>query len=147
MRSITEYLTHTAGPLRMRRTLAVAAGGACLALFTPASAQAPDLGRLESLQSGEWTIRDRETRSSSRICLKSGTELIRLRHGSDGACKNYLVEDGPSRIAVQYSCRKSSYGLTTIRRESSTLVQVTSEGMSNGRPFSFSAEARRTGAC
>ncbi|MCP9221704.1 hypothetical protein MKP08_02945 [Erythrobacter sp. LQ02-29] len=138
--------TSTRSSVRLRSG-AIGVTIAALALVSPVRAAAPELGKLQPLQSGMWEVRDRETKATSRICLRSGTELIRLRHRSNGPCKSYLIEDGPSRVAVQYSCSKSGYGLTTIRRESSTLVQLTSEGMSNGQPFSFSVEARRTGGC
>ena len=48
---------------------------------------------------------------------------------------------------VQYTCRGKGYGRTQIRRESNRLVQIDSQGIADGLPFSFSAEARRVGDC
>jgi hypothetical protein len=58
-----------------------------------------------------------------------------------------VVEDGNEEVTVQYTCRGSNYGRTNIRRESNVLAQVDSQGIANGLPFQFSAEARRTGSC
>jgi hypothetical protein len=38
-------------------------------------------------------------------------------------------------------------GLTTIRRETDALIQIQSQGINNGAPFSFSVEGRHGGAC
>jgi hypothetical protein len=48
---------------------------------------------------------------------------------------------------VQYTCRGRGYGRTHIRRETSRLVQIDTQGIADGRPFAFAAEARRVGDC
>ncbi|GGD62772.1 hypothetical protein GCM10011411_23800 [Aurantiacibacter arachoides] len=58
-----------------------------------------------------------------------------------------MVRDGPREVTVQYTCRGNGYGRTTIRRESDTLVQIRSQGIEGGAPFSIDGEARRTGGC
>ena len=58
-----------------------------------------------------------------------------------------MVEDAAGEVTVQYSCPGDGYGRTNIRRESGSLVQIESQGIADGRPFQFTAEARRTGAC
>jgi len=63
------------------------------------------------------------------------------------SCDRLVVEDGPSEVTVQYTCRGQGYGRTSIRRETSRLVQIQSQGIRNGLPFEFSAEARRVGDC
>jgi len=50
-------------------------------------------------------------------------------------------------VTVQYTCRGLGYGRTAIRRESSRLVQVQSQGIAEGLPFEISGEARRIGDC
>lgn len=120
---------------------AVAAAG----LGAPAVAQA-SLAMLDTLDRGGWELRYRDGGAARNICVRSGREFIQLRHGENG-CNRFVVEDGKNEVTVQYTCRGNGYGRTNIRRESAALVQIDSQGIVDGRPFQFSAEARRTGAC
>lgn len=128
------------------RTALVAAALPVAAFVAPAQAQAPGLTMLNGLDRGAWQIRYRDDTPTRKICLRNGRELIQLQHGGS-SCKRYVVEDGTSEVTVQYTCPGNGYGRTSIRRENSELVQVNSQGMKGGLPFSFSAEARRVGAC
>lgn len=136
-------------PLRIAvgsRSLAVVAGLYATGLLTPAAAQAPSLAMLSALDDGQWELRFRDGRESRRVCVRSGLELIQLQHSSQG-CSRFVVEDGASQVTVQYTCKGNGYGRTNIRREGSDLVQIDSQGIAGGLPFSFSAEARRVGPC
>jgi hypothetical protein len=125
------------------------AGGAALAsavLALPSAAQAPTLAMLDRLDRGAWMIRFRGSGEQRTVCLRTGRELIQLRHAGP-TCSRYIVEDGAGQVTVQYSCTGNGYGRTSIRRESGTLAQIESQGIADGKPFQFTAEARRTGAC
>ena len=117
----------------------------CTALAVPAVGQA-SLAMLGSLEKGGWEVRYRDGSAPRNVCVRSGQELIQLRHSETG-CNRFVVEDGKSEVTVQYTCRGNGYGRTNIRRENTGLVQIDSQGIVDGRPFQFSAEARRTGAC
>lgn len=112
----------------------------------PAAAQSDSLGMLTGLTKGEWTIKYRDGSPETRMCVRSGEELIQLRHSESG-CSRFVVEDGSNRITVQYTCPGNGYGRTNIRKESGALVQIESQGIASGLPFQFAAEARRTGSC
>ncbi len=114
--------------------------------IAPAAAQGGTMAMLDRLERGEWLIRPREGGEQRKICLRSGQELIQLRHRQAG-CSRYVVEDNAGAVTVQYSCPGNGYGRTSIRRESGTLVQIESQGIADGRPFQFTAEARRVGSC
>lgn len=116
------------------------------AVMVPAAAQAPTLQMLDQLEKGEWEIRFRGGEEPARICLRSGQELIQLRH-PNANCSRYVVEDGAGEITVQYTCRNKGYGRTNIRRETNRLVQIEGQGSTGSSPFEFTAEARRTGSC
>lgn len=124
-------------------------GAAALAIsavwVAPAIAQA-SLAMLDSIERGSWEVRDRDGGAGRRICVRSGRELIQLQHRGSG-CNRFIVEGGASAVTVQYTCRGNGYGRTSIRRETGTLVQIESQGIAGGKPFQFSAEARRVGAC
>ena len=122
------------------------AAGAGLWLAAPGLAQGNGLAMLGSLTKGEWTIKQRGGVADRKICLKSGAELIQLKH-RDAGCNQFVVEDGAARVTVQYTCPGNGYGRTSIRRETGALVQLESQGIHDGTPFQFIAEARRTGTC
>ena len=122
------------------------AGASLVAPDGASNAQTARLAMLDSLTKGEWTIRFRDGSPNRKICVRSGRELIQLRHG-DPKCSRFVVEDGASEVAVQYTCPGNGYGRTSIRRETGSLVQLESQGIADGLPFQFDAEARRTGNC
>lgn len=135
----------------MRKFLLTASAGlgavGALALaVAPSIAQSGSLAMFGQFERGQWELRYRDGAPSQRICLRDGTELIQVRHRGAN-CSRLVVEDGASQVTVQYTCRGNGYGRTSVRRESATLAQVDSQGIAGGRPFQFSAEARRVGAC
>lgn len=131
------YLTAMAGLL---------ATGALTLAVVPSLAQNAALAMFGELDRGQWELRFRDGTPNQRICLREGTELIQLRHRGAN-CNRFVVESGATEVTVQYTCRGNGYGRTSVRRESATLAQVESQGVAGGRPFQFSAEARRVGAC
>lgn len=125
--------------------LASIAAAAVVAL-TPATAQAPELAMLNTLSPGSWEFRERDDGETMRICVRNGRELIQLRHRQPG-CDQFVVQDEASEVTVQYTCRGNGYGRTSIRKEGSALVQIRSQGIHGGTPFSLVGEARRVGSC
>ena len=128
-------------------TFALAAAILCLSgIAMPTVAQTSKLAMLDSLAKGEWTVRFRDGSAQRKICVKDGQELIQIRH-SGPRCNRFVVDDAASTVTVQYTCAGNGYGRTSIRRETSNLVQIESQGFVGGQPFEFLAEARRTGSC
>ncbi len=129
--------------------LTLAAGGM---LLTAAGAGAKDavqngsLAMLDGLRKGEWTLRFRDGTPARKVCVKTGAELLQLRH-AEAQCSQYVVEDLVGKLTVQYTCTGSGFGRTSIRRETAGLVQMESQGIADGAPFQFSAEARHSGTC
>ncbi|MEN9683728.1 MAG: hypothetical protein RLZZ427_1479 [Pseudomonadota bacterium] len=113
----------------------------------PASGQRVSLAMLDQLDTGRWELRVRDgSAATERLCVPNGRRFIQLRHpGND--CERFVVEDSPREITVQYTCRGRGYGRTHIRRETARLIQIESQGIAEGLPFDFSAEARRVGDC
>lgn len=126
--------------------IATALGMVVLGLALPVAAQSDGLSMLEELTKGEWTIKHRDGSPDRKICVKTGRELIQLRH-KQADCSRFVVEDGANKVAVQYTCPGNGYGRTNIRKETGALVQIESQGIASGLPFQFAAEARRTGSC
>jgi hypothetical protein len=126
------------------------AGALCAVAFglaVPAQGQGPGLAMLDQLDTGRWEMRLRDPGNpTERLCVSNGRRFIQLRHPQSN-CERFIVQDRPNEVIVQYTCRGKGYGRTQIRRETSRLVQIESQGIADGLPFEFSAEARRVGDC
>lgn len=124
-----------------------AVGAVLAGLAVPAQGQGPALAMLDQLDTGRWEMRLRDPGNpTERLCVANGRRFIQLRH-PESNCERFIVQDGPNDVTVQYTCRGRGYGRTHIRRETSRLVQIESQGIAAGLPFEFSAEARRVGDC
>lgn len=132
--------------MKRRIILTIALSATVAALSGPAAAQRP-LAMLETLESGRWELRERGSGAApEQVCLGDPQRLIQLRHPGV-ACERMTITDTPGEVTVQYTCRGQGYGRTHIRRESGRLIQLDSQGIAHGLPFSFAAEGRRVGAC
>lgn len=134
--------------IRFSRALALSGlvSGVAVWLAAPGLAQGNGLAMLGTLTKGEWTVKQRGGAPDRKICVRSGAELIQIKH-RDSGCNQFVVEDGAARVTVQYTCTSNGYGRTSIRRETGSLVQMESQGIHDGMPFQVIAEARRTGTC
>lgn len=130
-------------PARLALTLAASLAASAV----PALADAPVSALLGRIELGGWDLRVREAGGQvERICVREPERLIQLRHPG-AACQRIIVEETASLVTVQYTCPGRGYGRTTIRMESSRLVQIDTQGTAGGLPFAFAAEGRRMGAC
>lgn len=141
-------------PLRLRRSSLPLRSAACLLTAVSGffvagqlAAQGPALAMLDRLQPGLWELRERDSDGGSRqLCVTNGRKLIQIRHPGE-TCQSFVIEDTAGSVTVQYTCQTSGYGRTHIRYENPGLVQIDTQGIARGRPFDFSAEARRIGSC
>jgi len=122
------------------------AGGLGPLVLSEAAAQGQGLAMLGRLTKGQWTVKHRDGSPDRKICVRSGQELIQLRHPESG-CSQFVIEDGEAKVTVQYTCPNNGFGRTSVRRETAGLVQLESQGIGDGLPFQFTAEARHTGRC
>ena len=134
------------GKKQIRKRWGALLGVVICASAIPAVAQSGGLSMLNSLAKGEWTISFRDGSPARKLCLRSGRELIQIRHTGQ-ECNRFVVKDEATRVAVQYKCQGNDYARTDLRRETSSLVQIYSQGSESGTNFSIAAEARRTGSC
>lgn len=110
-------------------------------------AQGPTLAMLDRLEPGLWEVTPHGAQSSAaQLCIDNGRKLIQIRHARE-ACRRFVIEDTAGAVVVQYTCPTGGYGHTKVRFENPRLVQVETQGIDNGLPFNFTAEARRTGSC
>jgi len=105
----------------------------------------PELEAFAQLERGRWQLRGAEGGPRS-ICLGDPAVLVQLEHGGL-ACDHEVIADGKSGATVQYSCPGRGYGHTSLRVETPRLARIDTQGLVDGRPFSYRAEARKTGTC
>ncbi|MBB6424651.1 hypothetical protein [Sphingopyxis sp. JAI128] len=118
-----------------------------LAGATAVPAQAPSLAMLDRLEKGSWQLRERgESTLLQTICVGDARRMIQIYHPR-ATCSRYIIEDTPQSVTVHYTCPGAGHGRTTIRSETNRLVQIDTQGIADGKPFSQAIEARRAGAC
>jgi hypothetical protein len=105
----------------------------------------PDLEPLSQLERGRWQLRDSAGQPRS-ICLGDPTALIQLEHPGV-SCEREVLSSEKGGATVQYSCSGRGYGHTSIRIETPRLARIDTQGLVDGRPFSYRAEARKVGGC
>jgi hypothetical protein len=125
------------GALGLAGLLAVAAPVFAFAL--------PDLEALSTLERGRWQLRDAKGAGRS-ICLGDPTALVQLEH-EGVSCDQEIVASLAASATVQYSCPGRGYGHTSIRVETPRLARIDTQGLVDGRPFSYRVEARKVGSC
>jgi hypothetical protein len=129
-----------------RRGALILAGIASLAL--PAYAASPSVDALGKLERGRWQVRELDGATPpASLCLGDPALLLRFEHRGDRSCSAEVLASGSMTTTVQYTCRGRGFGHSQLRVETPRSVRVDSQGFSNGRPFSYRLEARRTGAC
>ena len=110
-------------------------------------AVSPAIVATQQLQPGQWTLRTRGGAPESRsLCIADVNSLFQIGH-SGAQCTRFVVANQSRMATVQYRCAGAGQGRTTIRVETSRLVQIDTQGVADKRPFMRSYEARRTGEC
>lgn len=130
----------------MTRTLSLFIAAAAAGLVVPAAAQAPGLAMLSGLERGSWQVRDRAGGTPRTVCLGDARQFLQLRHPRSD-CSRIVITDSAAEVTVHYTCPGAGHGRTTIRRETNRLIQIDTQGIVGGAPFSDAFEARRMGAC
>jgi hypothetical protein len=105
----------------------------------------PDLEAFSKLERGRWQLRDAAGEARS-ICLGDPKVLVQLEHGG-ASCEQEVVASEKGSATVQYSCPGRGYGHTSIRVETPRLARIDTQGLVDGRPFSYRSEARKVGSC
>lgn len=117
-----------------------------LAVAAPVFASAlPGLEAFSQLERGRWQLRDSAGQPRS-FCLADPVAFVQLEHGGI-RCEQEILANEKGGATVQYSCPGRGYGHTSIRVETPRLARIDTQGLVDGRPFSYRTEARKVGAC
>lgn len=127
--------------------LRCALAASALAGATVVPAQAPSLAMLDRLEKGSWQLRERGNEAEFQtVCVGDARRMIQVQHPRAN-CSRYIIEDTAKSVTVHYTCPGAGHGRTSIRSETNRLVQIDTQGIADGKPFSQAIEARRAGPC
>ncbi|MFC3175220.1 DUF3617 domain-containing protein [Novosphingobium bradum] len=133
--------------IRFKTVLAGGFAAVGVVLAGSIAAQAPQpVNLLASLRDGQWELRPHGGPVAQRLCIRGGAGLIQLRHPGK-VCDRLVLEQTSRLITVQYTCKGSGFGRTQLRRETSQLIQIETQGVAEGLPFEYAAEGRWVGEC
>lgn len=115
------------------------------AALSPKTAPPKAAGLLEP---GEWELRGRgeDAGGSRRLCIMDRRQLLQIQHPRT-SCKTFVISESPTMLVATYDCGSAGGGRTELRTETPRLVQLHSQGVARGAPFSFALEGRRLGEC
>jgi len=129
--------------LGMMTTAWTGAGAEAATVATPPLTPMP----LRTLETGQWELRGRgEGAETRKLCISDLRQLLQVQHGK-ALCRSLTISEDAHAITVTYDCAAAGNGRTDLRVETNKLVQIRSQGVAQGAPFAFAAEARRVGAC
>lgn len=117
-----------------------------MTLAVPAPAMAPGFVMLDRIQKGAWQLKPADGSAPRTICVRGGEELLTLRRDRRG-CSRYVVKNTAGELTIHMTCAGAGHVRTTLRYETPRLIQIYTQGLDDGSPFSDSFEARRTGSC
>lgn len=122
--------------------------GSAFILAAPSTAQQRDSDLLSSLMPGLWQFRDKSRNSElvDAICIGDINRMVQIKNKND-SCTRKMIGSSGNSVTYDYICDGKGKGRTTIRKETSKLVQVHSQGISGGQFFNFQLEARHSGSC
>lgn len=129
--------------LRLRVGLLTLAGA--VGVLTLAAAQQPLA--LAQVQPGLWEISGAPGASAPvRQCVTDFAALARFEHRTKD-CSVTLLRDGPSGATISYSCGAAGFGRGEIGVITPRSLRISTQGISDGLPFSYVLQARRIDDC
>ena len=124
--------------------LSIALSGAFLLAAWPAATQQP--GPLAQLERGRWELRGPTGAALGAVCLGDPL-LLAQPFNAPHPCTSEILTTNGHELTVGFVCPGMGRGRTQLRIETPRLVQIDSQGLSNGAPFALRAQARKTGPC
>src|SRR4051812_13508873 len=126
----------------MRLSMAVSA--ALLLAAWPGATQQP--GPLAQVERGRWELRAPNGAALGGGCLGDPV-LLAQPFNAPHPCTSEILSSEGHVVTVSFVCPGMGRGRTLLRVETPRLVQIDSQGISNGAPFALRAVARHAGPC
>lgn len=128
------------------KRLALGALALCLS-GAPTGSRSAEPAGLASLETGEWELKERGSKSKpTRLCVTDGNQLLQPNHVSR-QCQRYVIRSTSRQVSASFDCAEGGQGRTDLRIETSRLIQLSSQGVFDGRPYSIALEGRHIGVC
>ena len=124
--------------------ISIAFSGALLLAAWPAATQQP--GPLAQIERGQWELRGTNGAPIGALCVADPLLLAQPLQAPSPCTREVLSTDGHV-VTVGFVCPGMGRGRSELRVETPRLVQIDSQGISNGAPFALHAQARRIGPC
>jgi hypothetical protein len=124
--------------------VSIAFSAALLFAAWPAATQQP--GPLAQIERGQWELRVTGGPAIGGLCLGDPLLLAQPLHAPQTCTSEVQAIDGHV-VTVAFVCPGMGRGRTQLRVETPRLVQIDTQGISNGTPFALRAQARRMGPC
>ena len=125
---------------------ALALAGICAAATPLLAFALPRLEAFSGLERGRWEIREAAGGPARFVCFRDPVALVQLEH-REQSCAHEVLASESSAATVQYTCQGRGFGHTSIRVETPRIARIETQGLIDGRPFSYRVEARRVGGC
>ena len=118
-----------------------------LAVAAPVFAFAlPELEALSKLERGRWQLREPD--GAAALDLPAAIRPPSSSSSMTGsAASQEVLASEAGGATVQYTCPGRGFGHTSIRVETPRLARIDTQGLVDGRPFSYRVEARKVGTC
>jgi hypothetical protein len=110
----------------------------------PAATQQP--GPLAQVERGLWEVRGSNGAAIGSLCLGDPLLLAQPLH-TPQPCSAEIQSSDLHVATIGFVCPGMGRGRTLLRVETPRLVQIDTQGISNGIPFAARAQARRIGPC
>ncbi|WP_306095706.1 hypothetical protein [Sphingomonas sp. DG1-23] len=121
---------------------------AALILFGAAGAPAQRSATpnaLAGIEHGQWQLRSVDG-TMRKLCIANPAMLIQIVHGNT-QCEHFVMENSQRSATIRYTCPSHGHGRTTISVDTPRVINLETQGVANGAPFSERFEGRRIGAC
>lgn len=130
--------------MRLGRILTMGAVGIGTA-FVLSGAKAPTA--LAQAAPGVWEVTGVPgAKAPIRQCVGDVMSLAQFEHRKEH-CSLHVVRDGATDLIIEYNCPGGGFGRSEIGLVTPRSLRIDTQGISDGLPFHYLAQARRVGEC
>lgn len=130
--------------MRLAKILALAAAGGVTALVLGAATYPVALSQTAP---GLWEVSGVPgMKAPVRQCFSDVLALAQFEHRKQN-CALRVIRDGASVTTVDYNCPDGGFGRSEISPVTPRSLRIDTQGISDGLPFHYVAQARRVGEC
>ena len=130
--------------MRLAKILGFVAAGGAAALMLGAATRPSALSQTAP---GLWEVSGVPgMKTPVRQCFSDVLALAQFEHRKQ-TCALRVIRDGTSETTVDYNCPDGGFGRSEIGLVTPRSLRIDTQGISDGLPFHYVAQARRVGDC